>query len=293
MGNSMQSNAWWFAPVIRQMLAIATLASLAGYAQTGSAQQASGMLANTVYGKKHMFAIGGAEQKAEATIRASVDGGGTAGISLDDLAVDDVDSTFFFQYRYQFKPKWAVTAGTYSFSASGGRTVERQFEYDGVEFETGTDIRATIDVDAYVLDVVYKTYATERFSLWLGGGIHALDLGANIRGEVRLNENEAGFQAANESLLAPVPNLRGVASWAITDKLGLRLTAGWLSANVDDYSGDFTYAHLRAFYAIGENIGISLGYQRTDIDITQDRERGELAFDVTLDGPTLTLNFGF
>ena len=261
----------------------------------GAAVQAAeaNAMRDTALGRKHQLSIGAARQDAEAAFFASSDNGAGAAISLNDLAIDDSDTTFYAEYRYRFRPRWVLALSAYSFSASGGRTLARDLDFNDIEFEAGATTEARLEADAYLVDVLYKAYESRALSLWVGGGVHALDLGATIRGDATINDNETEFEVANESLLAPVPNVRGVATWAFTERFGLALKAGWLSADVDDYSGDFTYAHLRGIYAVNDAVSLAIGYQYTDVDVTESRERGGLGFDVTLQGPTITFDFGF
>jgi hypothetical protein len=261
-------------------------------AAPGIAQDVSPM-PGTVYDKRHLFSLGAAHQSANATISATARGDSVFKLSLRDLAIDNEDQTYYLEYTYRFRPRWALVAGTYSFSGAGSRITDRDFVYDGTEFSVGSTIQTGLDIDAYIASIVYRVHHSERFELFAGGGIHALDLAAGIRGQVRINESGSEFRTAGSSVLAPVPNLRAMAVWSLTDRLGLRANAGWLSANVDEYEGAFTYAHLRLLYAVGKNFGVSLGYQFTDVDIERVRDSGSIAFDVALDGPTLTLNYGF
>ncbi|MEM9760659.1 MAG: hypothetical protein AAF933_15560, partial [Pseudomonadota bacterium] len=237
--------------------------------------------------------VGAAWQKADVILFAESQSGASADITLNDLDIDESDSTFYFDYRYRFKERWALAAGAYAFSASGGHALERDLSYNGVDFAVGTMTEARLEADAYIVDLLYNAYESPSLNLWVGGGVHALDLGASISGEVSVNENESSFEVADDTLLAPVPNFRGVGIWTLNQRLALALKAGWLSANVDNYSGDFIYAHLRAVYSVTDNIGLSLGYQYTEIDIVEERERGDLGFDVVLQGPTITLGFSF
>jgi hypothetical protein len=253
----------------------------------------AGSLSDSVYTRKHNFTLGVAQQTADATIAATPTGSQPFKLTLKDLAIDDQDESFFLEYTYRFKPRWALVAGTYQFGGSGSRTNARDFEYDGIEFTTGTTISAALEIDAYIVDVMYQAYRSERFEVMAGGGVHALDLSAEIRGQVRINETEGEFREAGSTLLAPVPNFRLMSLWSVSDNITLRLNAGWLSATVDDYDGSFAYVHLRGAYHFGDNIGISLGYQFTDIDITQQRRLSTRSYEVALDGPTLTFSYGF
>lgn len=250
-------------------------------------------MGRAMFDSRHVISGGVAIQSTQATISATSELFDPVSLSLDDLGVEERDESYYLEYRYRFKPKWSVLAGAYSFSGSGGQTAERDFNYDGVEFTAGTEVQANLDVDAYILDVLYRVYANDDMEIHLGGGIHSLDLGVEIGGQVRINETTGEFRQSGTTLLAPVPNLRGAVSWALTDRFGLNFVGGWLSAKVDDYDGRFLYGHVRGIYRMTDSLGVSLGYQFTDIDITQTRAQSEVSFDVTLDGPTLTLQYSF
>ena len=286
-------------PVCRQrtagsVLAFSALLLLVSIppAEAQQTEDRDGVFERSIH-RKHQITVGAARQTADVVIFAESQNGAGGGISLNDLAVDDTDSTFYFDYRYRLNERWAIAGGAYTFSATGGRSLERDLSYNGVEFPAGAETRTSLEADAYILDLLYNAYDSQRFSVWVGGGVHALSLSASIRGEVSLDDNAAGFEVADDSLLAPVPNLRGVAFWKLSNRIALAAKAGWLSANIDNYSGDFTYAHLRAIYSINTSLAVSLGYQHTEIDIVEERKRGDIGYDVALKGPTITLGFSF
>ncbi|MDA8961787.1 hypothetical protein N9H37_00310, partial [Congregibacter sp.] len=214
-------------------------------------------------------------------------------INLSNLGINDRDYSYFVDYRYRLKPKWSIFAGTFQYSSSGDRTNERDFNYDGVEFTTVSELRSELNIDVYIVDLLYTVHRSDTVEVMLGGGVHALDLGVSFAGSVGVNDQSSEIRRANGAVLAPVPNLRGAATWALNENFGFSLVAGWLSADVDTYSGDFVYGHLRANYQFSERFGASLGYQITDIDISEERSRGEVSFNAELDGPSFTLTYSF
>lgn len=246
-----------------------------------------------LFHEKHVFSAGFTRQSTDATIGAAADGLAPIEITLDDLGIDDQDSSYYFEYRYRLKPRWSLFAGAYSFSGKGGRTSSRDFTYDGVEFTAGSELVADFSVDAYIFDVLYSVYRSDTLEIMLGGGVHTLDLGVDIGGQVFVGDQSTDFRQAGTTLLAPVPNFRGSATWAFSENFGMSFVGGWLSANVDDYEGSFSYAHLRAHYRMKRGFGAALGYQITDVDVTEKRTRGDLLYNIQLDGPTLTLTYSF
>jgi hypothetical protein len=242
---------------------------------------------------KHRISIGVAEQDADLGIRATVGDLDPIVLKARDLGISDRDYSYYLDYRYRFRPRWAVVAGAYGFSDSGTREAERDFNYDGVEFTAGAELTTRFEADAYLVDVMYALHRDERSEFMIGGGVHALDLSASLAASVAVDEERREFRRSGTTLLAPVPNLRMAGTWVFSERFALHGIGGWLSANVDEFSGDFVYAHLRLAYALTEQMSLALGYQRTDIDITQERSNSELNYDLRLEGFTFTFAFSF
>jgi opacity protein-like surface antigen len=262
-------------------------------AASAAAQSADTSFNAKLFGKKHMLSLGTTRQATTTTFRATRDNADPVSITLDELGADKRDTSYFIDYRYRVTPNWSLFAGTYQFTGSGGSISERDFNFDGVEFTAGAELQSKYEVDVYMVNVLYTVHRSDRLEVMLGGGLHAFDLSAEISGNVTINEQAGELRKAGSTLLAPVPNLRGSATWALTDRFGIGLVGGWLSANVGDYSGDFVYAHLRGYYRFTDSLGVSLGYQLTNIDIERDRARSSVAFNSELDGPSLTLTYSF
>jgi hypothetical protein len=242
---------------------------------------------------KHRVSLGIAEQDADLGIRATADGFAPVELRASDLGIDDRDYSYYLDYRYRFRPRWSVLAAAYGFSDSGSRRAERDFNYDGVEFTAGAELATRFEADAYLVDVMYAVHRGERSELQLGGGVHALDLGATISARVSIDEQSEEFRQTGNTLLAPVPNLRAAGTWVLSERFALHGVAGWLSANVDEFSGDFVYGHVRLAYAITSQFMFALGYQRTDIDISQQRSRADINYNVELEGFTATFAYSF
>lgn len=258
-----------------------------------SLAQNSGAGISSFLDKTHVLSLGAAEQTMDAGIRATAGERDPVKLTLKDLGVGDNDTSYYAAYQFRWKPRWAIVAGAYSFKGTGGRTAQRDFNYDGVDYTAGAAIAAEVRVDAYLLDVMYSARRGDNYELMVGGGIHALDLGASITGAASINGEAARDTRSGSTLLAPVPNLRFSGVWEPAERIVLAATFGWLSANIDDYEGDFVYGHLRAMYRFSDRFGVSLGYQHTDIDITQTRERSELNYDLRFNGPTLAFTYAF
>lgn len=242
---------------------------------------------------RRVLSVGLTHQQIDGSIQATRLGDDPLQIDLDDLRIDDRDNSYYLEYRHRLGSEWAIFAGAYSYSDSGAGEIKRDLIYNGVEFTAGAQLRSSMDVDAYIIDLMYRIYENDRVEVMLGAGLHALNLEADIGGRVQIDAAESEIRQSGSSLLAPVPNLRGSLDWVISKKLSVNLIVGWLSANVDRYDGAFAYAHLKASYRVSDTVGITLGYQVTDIDISEKRRFTDVRFDQHLAGPTFALSYSF
>jgi len=150
-----------------------------------SAVAGAATLDDSLFSGDHVLSVGAVRQSVDARLAATNPDFRPVGLTLRDLGVSNRDYSYYVDYRFRFRPRWAVFASAYSFGSSGGRNSTRDFNYDGA----------------------------------------------------------------------------------------------------------FVYAHLKGSYRVTDKPGISLGYQVTDIDLTEARRFSDLSFDLQLDGPTLAISY--
>jgi len=243
---------------------------------------------------RDMIGIGLAYQSVEADLRATAGDLPEVEVDLDDLGIKDEDLSWAIEGRWRFKPRWALVGLAYQFSQDGNQSVKRDFNFDGKDFQAGASVDTELSIDTYILDVMYSAYRSPRTEILVGGGIHAIDLEASIKGRAFVGETEREAATGSSDLLAPLPNLRAQAYYKINDNWDLGVSVGWLSANAGDYDGGFIYLHPRVTWGGGESWALSLGYQYVNIDITQEKSSTrENEFNMDFQGPTLLLDYRF
>ena len=257
------------------------------------ASQANAQGSNVYFDSDFALGFGAAYQDADAKLGASVANLPEITVDLEDLGMDTEDWSWALEGRWRFKPKWMLVGLAYTFSQDGSRSVERDFNFDGKEFKAGASVDTELEVDTYILDVMYSVFRNDKTEILLGGGIHAIDLEASISGRAFVGEAERERATGTSEILAPLPNIRAQMYYAITDRWGFRAALGWLSANYDQYDGSFVYFHPRIGYAFTERWAAVLGYQWVDIDLTREQSNREAEFKVDFEGPTLFFNYRF
>lgn len=263
---------------------VALLASSPGTALSGDevSQNLSG---------RHVFLIGGALQEAEADLRATSQNLAERSLDLDDLGMDERYDSWYAEYRYKFGERWGLVMAGNTFRSEGDLKARSEFNFDGEVFPVGAQLDTELTINTLFVDVMYDVYSTEQTELSLGLGLHSFAFETDIRAQVQIGEQSVESRSVSEDLLAPLPNLRGHWLQALSERWTFGLTAGWMSANVDDWDGSFVYVHPRLYYRFGDHFGVALGYQYTDVDVSHQRKRVETQFEVQLRGPTLTLSY--
>jgi len=243
--------------------------------------------------RSHQFLVGAYFQELHAEIRETRGPLPQQAVNLRHLGVDDTDTTWHLEYRYRINERWGLVASAQHFSDQGTRGNIREFNFAGVTFPVGAQLHTEIDVDTYIFDVVYTTYRSQRAEVAIGVGIHAFNFATKIEGKAVAGRNKNTDSVAFEELLAPLPNLRLQGFYAIDPRWSLTGSFGWMSANVDEWSGDFLYLHGRLQYRFADKLGLALGYQFTDIDISRKKQRRQSEYDLEFSGPSLQLTYGF
>ena len=94
-------------------------------------------------------------------------------------------------------------------------------------------------------------------------------------------------------LLAPLPNIRLQGFYALDSRWSLNGSLGWMSANIDEWSGDFLYLSGRVQFRFTDRLGVALGYQFTDVDVRRKQRNRQSEYDLEFSGPSLQLTYGF
>lgn len=246
---------------------------------------------NPYFSRGHIFFAGGYFQDADANISATIKPLPEVGLDLGDLGVDESDTTWYAEYRWNFAEKWGLTAAAQAYSGRGGIALEKDISFGGEEFPAGISLDTELDINVYFLDLMYHIYHSDRARISIGGGIHAFDFEAKMTGKAFIDDVEAVNSQARSELLAPLPNVRIQGLYAINDRWALMANLGWLSAAYDEYDGKFTYLHLRTHYRLGERFGVAVGYQLTNVDVTRETKQKEINYDVEFSGPSLTFTY--
>ena len=214
-------------------------------------------------------------------------------LDLDRLGVDDDDTSMWFTWNWRSPTsRWGAWFGAWRFDASGYRIWEDQLEPgDGIYIPVGAGVNTTLDTDWYIAEATYSFYRTETLDAGIGFGIHAVDLGASLKG--RLEVGEQGVELYDEKLefLAPLPNILAYSYWKFAERWRLTTRFGWFGLSYDDYSGGMVNLHALLRYDLSERWALEAGYQFVKLDIDVEKGDRTQLYDVDFSGPMAVIRF--
>jgi hypothetical protein len=135
----------------------------------------------------HSFRLGIYSQDADITVQSTIDPFPPIEIDLtDDLNLDDSSESIYFNYRWRFKEKWTLSATFQRLDLDGNGVAGFNFNFDGKPFTAGSVMESQFDMDTYLIDVGYSFVRSDRWEVFLGGGIHAFDFETTLAGTLFL-----------------------------------------------------------------------------------------------------------
>ena len=243
---------------------------------------------------KYYFSVGGyfASRGFKASAAGSVTPTvPTTFIDFDtDLRVDDAPDLLVAEFRWQYTSNWNLGQQYFNSSRDGYHVLEESIEWEGVTYEIGAEVAARTSVDVTRIVLSRNFRSNDDHDLRLTGGLHWLDLSAEIEGEATLGDGSTAFTASKASASLPIPNLGILYQYSPSEKWLISARVDWFSASIDDWSGSIWNTNVNVNYQVGKNFGLGLGYQFFQIDGRLDEERWKGDLRVRFSGPTFLLS---
>ncbi len=233
------------------------------------------------------FSFGVLDQRADMKIRSTRAGDPPIDIDLDNLGLSDSEVVPQIGARWRMNDRWAMNFVYSGFNIKSNKTVDRTFNFDGVEYPINATLKSKIDIDLYVFAIDYSFGRSDTTEWGLGLGIHAIGFSTDISG----NFNNVPLAASSEDFLAPLPNARIFVRHAFTPKLLGSVSGGWLGIKVGKYDGALIVASATLDYRFTDRWSLGLNYQLTDIDLDIDRQTKDSNYDIRLDGFSLVAKY--
>lgn len=242
----------------------------------------------------HRFRLGVTDQEIDIEGHASRKPRPPVDIEFDEvLGLEDSSDSIYLSYRWRFAERWSLYALYSNFEATGSKLAVKDFVWDDQDISAGVLLDTEFGLDTYLVEATYSFVRDERKEFGLGLGLHAFDIETVIEIDLGVNEERREAVRTNAELLAPLPNLIVFGGFMINPRWEISGSAGWLSLNYEDYSGDYFFGEVTTEYRITDKFGIGAKYQMAEIDVSYQSGKKDTAFDIDFYGPSIFLTYGF
>jgi hypothetical protein len=193
-----------------------------------------------------------------------------------DVGARKSDEIFSLNFGWRFGEKWQLEAQYFAASSSRGAVLEEDVEWKEFEFLAGTGVKAGQDFTLFRTFFARRFESGEKHEFGVGAGLHWLELGAFIEGNIITGGGDTAFRRESVEVLAPLPNIGAWYMHSLSPKLALKTRLDWFSASFGEYGGTMTNASIGLNYQVFKNAGIGLNYNAfiLDLDVNKTNWRG-------------------
>ena len=245
---------------------------------------------------KWMIGIGGFWPKKDLTV--SVFATNPVGINSNDNIEEDIrisedQASGALLMRWRFGEKWSLQGQYFALDTETGYTLEEDIEWEDIVFKEGSFVNAGGNMDVARLFLGRSFSTGPRHEFGLGIGLHWMEFGAFIEGDVQTSEGGTDFQRGEVKADFPLPNIGGWYYYSWHRDWMLQARVDWLSVSFGDYSGGLINGLVGIDWRPFERVGFGLAVNSfvLDADVDMDDWRGSVEYAAY--GPLLTVNFSW
>lgn len=207
----------------------------------------------------------------------------------ESVRADNSETTATLDFRWRFGEKWSFWGQYWKVDSQGGSTLTEDLEWDDLVFKEGSFVNAGVDMTVARLFFGRTMMSGPRYEFGLGAGLHWMEVGAFLEGEVILEDGGTDFQRGNVDASFPLPNLGAWYMYSWSPKWMAVARADWLSVSIGDYSGGLWSASAGLHFQAFKNVGFGLSYNNFDLNVDVDKNDWHGKVESRQHGPRLTL----
>ena len=212
---------------------------------------------------------------------ASVDGG--AGVDNpefdfeDEFGLSETDSIGAAEFIWRYGDLWSLRAQYFEGSRAATVTLERDIEWDDSTFRAGSNVSSETGLEILRLFTGRNFSKSQDRDYGLGFGIHRIDLGAGLAGEIYVDDEYLGSGVRKVGTTAPLPNIGAWYYHSPHPRWSYGGRVDWLQVDLGEYAGGLTNVAIGANYQVFRNVGVGLKYQlfALNLDLNRDDWNGK------------------
>jgi len=214
----------------------------------------------------------------EIHVDGNIEGGNETIDFENEFGLNRSDETFAIDFGWRFGKKWSLQTQYFESSGSRSAVLDEDIEWNDVIFDQGS--AAVAGQDFSVLRVFFgRQFATsEQHDFGIGAGLHWLEIGAFMQGEIIVNGAPNEFRRESVQAEFPLPNVGVWYRYSLSPKWAFRIRYDYLNVDIDDYDGSLVNGSLGFNYQLFEHFGLGLNYNvfELDLGITKSDWRGNV-----------------
>lgn len=209
----------------------------------------------------------------------------------DSIGVDESNTIVNGQLRWKFgkKRKWSIWGQYFANDATGDAVLTKDVKWQDVIFREGTFAEAGVKFDITRVFLGRSLVKNARNDFGIGAGIHNLDAGAFIGGEILIDDETTGYVRAPVSGSQILPNIGAWYNFSPAPKWLFHARLDWISADIGKYDGTMWNTNLGVNYQAFRHVGFDLSYQYFNINFNVDKTDWRGGLDMTYSGPMLSV----
>ena len=203
---------------------------------------------------------------ANTTLRAN----GPAGIGTtidfeDTLGGETNGSLGRADLLFRFNSTHATGFTWYKLSRDGKRTIQRDFNWEGLTYRAGASVTSNLDIELYRLWYMWSFYRSKKMELAISPGVYVADIDASLTGTLTVADTAGAMAAASagtgiEDLTLPLPSLGLIMNYHITPRLTANVRGDGFYLEVGEYKGFMSEAYLGLDYRVLKNFSLGAAY---------------------------------
>lgn len=203
----------------------------------------------------------------------------------DDLGLQSSKGLSIGELSWRINLRHRIDFTYTGLSRDGDQRLTADIRFGDDIYTIGTDVRTKFDSDIWRLGWGWSWFNDSKFEFGSMLGLHVTEVNVGI-------ETLDGRLTEEEGTTIPLPTIGLQGTYAFTPKLHIRGWFQWFSLEYDKYDGSLFNASVALDYYALDNVGIGLGYNYYDYDLTIDDDHN-LVFDYQFHGPMLYANIFF
>ena len=203
---------------------------------------------------------------ANTTLRANGPAGIGTTIDFEDTLGGETNGNLGrADLLFRFNSNHAVGGTWYKLSREGIRTIQRDFNWEGLTYRAGASVTSNLDIELYRLWYMWSFYRSKKMEVAISPGVYVANIEASMTGTLTVADTAGAMATASagtgtEDLTLPLPSLGLIMNYNITPRLTTNVRGDGFYLKVGEYEGFMTEAYLGLDYRLLKNFSLGAAY---------------------------------